>query len=111
MHLSGIERGAFQKHAIFRNLTHPRLSAPIYHHLNEFKQLARLRSRLFSPSKHIETDRTRKEVEKRPRIRFRWPRKDGLFQMICASFSVELSRGLAWLFYYFDTLPMSNGAA
>jgi len=36
--------------------------------VNEFKQLSLLRSRLFSLSKHIETDRSRKEVEKQKAI-------------------------------------------
>ena len=39
MDLSWMERPAFQKQLIFRILHHPRLSAPICHHLNEFKQL------------------------------------------------------------------------
>ncbi len=64
MDLSGMERPAFQKQLIFRNSPHPRPSAPICHHQNEFKQLDQLRSRLFSPSKHIKPVGSRKVVEK-----------------------------------------------
>src|SRR4030095_15017881 len=49
---------------IFHFLTGKRPSAPISTQVNEFKRLSHLHLPPFSPSKHIETDRTRKEVEK-----------------------------------------------
>ena len=66
MDLSGMERPAFQKQLIFRNLPTQRLSASIYHHLNEFKQLDLFLSHPLFASEHIENDSSRKAVEKHP---------------------------------------------
>src|SRR4030095_13586531 len=89
MHLSGIERGAFQKHAIFSNSPRPRPSAPICYQPNEFKQLARLHSRLFCASMHIESVGSRKVVEKRPSTERSWWKKARLFPITCASLTLE----------------------
>jgi hypothetical protein len=64
MDLSGMERPAFQKQLIFRNLPHRTPCASICIHLNEFTQLDPLRPRPLFTSEHIENDSSRKAVEK-----------------------------------------------
>src|SRR4029434_432013 len=94
--------------------THQRLCASICDHLNEFKQLPQLHSRLLPPSKDIDANGSRKVVGKRrtesPRRSFPKGKKREL-SIIFSPVTAESLNSFFRHFYCFSTLSLSAGIA